>query len=68
MKMSTLDIRDLKFGDVTGIRFDDSTDRLINDAGSLGIDKDGDTVTLCDYDELDDFIAACQKAKELWAK
>lgn len=68
--MSTLDIRNQpKEKEITEIQFDDSSDRLIQDDHALNFDQGGyKNVVICAYEDLDNFIAACKKAKELWAK
>lgn len=65
--MSTLDIRSVN-AKPTEIKFDSSQDRIIEDDACLtffNFETD-ETITLVTYDNLDDFIKACQKAKELW--
>ena len=65
--MATLDIRASEQDEITEIQFDRSGDRIVfNSLGiTLNVCKDpGDLLVL--YGELDNFIKACQKAKELW--
>jgi len=72
--MTTLDIRKKQDDEITGIRFDDSSDIIVHDYGdSIGIAIVGKVSGyperfLSSYDDLDNFIAACKKAKELWGK
>jgi len=64
--MSTLDVRSPT--ETKNIQFDDSEDRL--EAGGTTISFYADSaetnVELCDYKDLDTFITALRKAKELW--
>ena len=60
--MTTLDIRQ-NFAQVTAaIQFDDSSDRLVF-SNKLTFSANGNMFVLCDYNDLDNFILACQKAK-----
>jgi hypothetical protein len=63
--MATLDIRDREIKVITEIKFDSSLDRIIKDGDEVFeiIFKNDPNIR---FDDLDDFIAACQKAKELW--
>lgn len=72
--MATLDIRK-QHTVIDSIKFDDTIDvlclsgKLENPIGNraLHIKKSGnETIALCNMKNIDDFIAACQKAKELW--
>ena len=70
--MTTLDIRNYSKETITEIRFDSTLDILVdnNNKGTvLAIkSRDGELRDLCNYNDLDNFILACQKAKELWHK
>ena len=66
--MATLDIRNQKKENITEIMFDESEDRIFPCDNGLSIRGLGIEKILCDYDDLDNFIAACKKAKELWGK
>jgi len=65
-----LDIRDELEGEIDGVRFDESSDVIR--WGELYVSiahKDDDEVkTLCLWKDLDNFIAALLKAKELAGK
>jgi len=69
--MTTLDIRTITTS-ITEIKYDLTTDVLIdsqNKGKVLAIkDKDNKKMELCAYEDLDNFILACQKAKKLWHK
>lgn len=61
-----LDIRAKK--SIDGIIFDESGDKIFDfDGDGESIGFDGDEI-LCTYDDLDNFIAALRKAKELWGE
>lgn len=66
--MSTLDIRQCEHGEIKEIQFDDSLDRIHKHLAGLlcGSAEKTDAYFFCEWKDLDNFIAACQKAKELW--
>lgn len=66
--MAILDIRNNEAGQITAIQFDESNDFLIKQSKTtLCIKKsDGQIIPLATYADLDNFIKACEKAKELW--
>jgi hypothetical protein len=66
MMMAILDIRDLQKEETTGIKFDESSDLVSFNKQSIHFvhDKDEDII-LCNIEDLDNFIAALYKAKEL---
>jgi hypothetical protein len=72
--MATLDIREQQEEEITEIRYDDSEDRLIKNMLNLaGISIVGTVVGyperfIVEFSEVDNFIAAIKKAKELWAE
>ena len=70
--MTTLDIRNYSKETITEIKFDSTLDMLVdnhNRGTVLAIKScDGVLRDLCHYKDLDNFILACQKAKELWHK
>jgi len=71
MEMAALDIRDNQ-PKYTEIKFNTTDNRLIGDgmhSHKLTYRTGGRSeIYLCDYSELDDFITAIKKAKELWGK
>jgi len=66
--MATLDIRKERQGQITRIRFDESADRIVKADDTVVFRSGSEESNLCAYDDLDIFIAACKKAKELWGK
>jgi len=67
--MAILDIRKEKKEEITEIKFNDTLNRIIGGSHiTLLTYKTGENrdIYLCRYDELDTFIAALKKAKELW--
>jgi len=68
--MATLDIKEDRDEAITDIKFDFTKDRVItdDDCETLIFYKasSDSNVTLCRFNDLDDFIAAAKKAKELW--
>jgi len=67
--MATLDIRNHKDGEITEIKFDKSADVIEKSRGHLVFRAYGeDSAPICEYEDLDNFIAACKKTKELWGK
>jgi len=65
--MATLDIRDEQ-EKISRIEFDGSDGGLMSWDGELYIKYTSDSYILCSMCDIDDFIRAAQKAKELWAK
>lgn len=67
--MMIIDIR--KDDNLMQLKFDDSNNTIMQDINYVyfysGEDL-SDEVRLCRYEDLDNFIAACKKAKELWYK
>jgi hypothetical protein len=67
--MATLDIRDKQAEETTSIQFDDSQNQLQEaSADKILFVHPGGNRYLCDMCNIDDFIAALKKAKELWGK
>jgi len=68
--MAKLDIRDKQEEEITRIQFDGTMDRLAFSGSAIKMFKKSTNsdVYLCAYADLDNFIAACKKAKELWQK
>jgi len=67
--MATLDIREEQQEEITEIKFDNSADVIEKSRGHLVFRAYGEAGTsICEYDDLDNFIVACKKAKELWGK
>lgn len=64
--MSELDIRCAEAEEITTIKYREKNDLII--ANDTGVAVGLGTGLVCTYSELDDFIAACRKAKELWHK
>lgn len=78
--MSTLDIRTCSLEKLTEIQFDSSEDRIVKDQNGIRISgkrfdgikviRTGSIVEfnimMTTYKDLDNFIKACEKAKELW--
>jgi len=64
--MATLDVRKDTAELVTRIVFDNSDGGLINRKGQLSIKYSRDEYILCNMSDIDNFILAAQKAKELW--
>jgi len=65
--MTTLDIRKIPDGNISNIQYDASDNRLVSSV-YLMLKTNNANIILCSFDELDNFILACQKAKELWHK
>lgn len=69
--MATLDIRNHNIEQtITAIKYEDESvlsysNGNIN-AGAIDLDPES-TYMLCEYENIDNLIAALQKAKELWA-
>lgn len=65
-----IDIRDEKKEKITDIKFDDSTDVIQIEDDALYVKKNVSTDCPCivKWEDLDDFIKACYKAKELAGK
>lgn len=63
--MATLDIRQLPPEPITEIQFDNSPDRITNFGKTIILSGHNNRL-LCTFENLDNFIAALQKAKELW--
>jgi hypothetical protein len=68
--MATLDIRKQQDEEITKIIFNGSNNELtsLGDYPDMLTYKTGneEDIYLCSFDELDTFIAAIKKAKELW--
>jgi len=64
---TTLDIRENKH--ISEIKFDNSDARVLENVTGLEVlDEDQDNYVCCDWENLDNFILAARKAKELWFK
>ena len=65
--MAFIDVRD-EYNDIEGVRFDDSEDYLNLSSGRLEFYYcEGDKcLVLCDKEDIDHFIKAVEKAKEIW--
>lgn len=66
--MAILDIRLAKQEIIDSIKFDDSNDVLCIHSGGLYMYNGviDTSKTLCKWNDFDNFIAACHKARELW--
>lgn len=62
-----LDIREQKEEKITGIKFDSTGDTIVIDNNYLMFlgEESNRAIILCSFYQLDNFIAACKKAKEL---
>lgn len=68
--MATLDIRKEEYEIITDIKFDASNDRVILKKNNLvyyHYIRELE-IHLCNFDDFDNFIKACYKAKELAGK
>jgi len=72
--MTTLDVREEQKEEATSIIFDDTYNRIehseVNDDGVVFVDKNNIQKRryLVEYGNIDNFILALKKAKELWDK
>lgn len=62
-----IDIREEVNEEVEGIRFDDSGDLIVRRGKAVGIvGVEGEDCPICTIEDIDNFIKALKKAKELW--
>lgn len=66
--MAILDIRKEQEEEITGIKFDDSDDVIGWEKDGIIFIQDGVTWILCLHKDVDNFITALHKAKELAGK
>jgi len=66
--MSTLDIRKNEDSDISAIQFDESDDRITGSQDGVRFSNaySDEWNSLCSWEDLENLIAALQKARELW--
>jgi len=61
------DIRNDSIEEINKIAFNDSGNCIAKGDGLTFTNSEDEEITLCAWEELDDFVQACYKAHELWS-